>query len=165
MPISVDWGIYLFFAHRFDEAIIQFQKTLELDPDNTRAMSMLSASYEQNKDYVKSVAAYLDLLQKQGGKPEEIEAFRRDFEHGGMVAFWRRKLEAQKKDIRSGDNEAQMRAAYLHSALGEKDQAMKMLEAAYKKPYYKLCYIKVDPRYDNLRNDPRFTDLIERVGF
>lgn len=173
MPISVDSGIYLFFAHRFDEAIIQFQKTLELDPDNTRAMSMLSASYEQNKDYSKSVDAYdayLDLLKKQkktteGKQPDKIEPFRKDFERGGMTAFWRRKLESLKKDLHSGDNEAKMRAAYLHSALGEKDKAMKMLEAAYRKHYYKLCYIKVDPRYDNLRNDPSFIDLNKRVGF
>lgn len=164
-PISADIGIYHFFARRYDEAIAQLRKTLQLDPNSSKARGFLNASYEQNKNYDEAVNTYLDGMRKQGKAPEEIEAYQKAYAQKGMPAYWRKKLLALKPALASGDKSALIRAAYLHSALGEKNQAIEMLEAAYKKRYYALWYLNVDPRYDNVRNDPRFTDLLKRVGF
>ena len=165
MPISVDWGYYLFFARRFDESIAQFRKTLRFDPNNTNALSFMSAAYEAKGDYPQSVNAFLDLQRVRKRKPEEIEAIKTSFDQNGVNGYWRLKLEKLQPAINSGDSASAIRAAYLHSSLGEKDQAINLLEAAYKKHFYALWYMKVDPRYDNLRDDPRFADLLKRIGF
>ncbi|MBL8189057.1 MAG: hypothetical protein JNK38_13685, partial [Acidobacteria bacterium] len=165
MPISVDWGFYLFLARRFDQAIIQFRKTLRYDPNNLNALTFMSATYEAMGDHKQAVSTYLEFLRVRKRKPEEIEAIKTTFDQQGMTAYWRLKLGRLQPAISKGDPAAALRAAYLHSSLGEKDQAIALLEAAYQNRFYALWYMKVDPRYDNLRNDPRFTDLLKRVGF
>ena len=54
--------------------------------------------------------------------------------------------------------------ALIYTGLGEKDQALKWLEVAYKDKSLWMIFLKVDPRFDNLRSDPRFTDLLQRIG-
>jgi tetratricopeptide (TPR) repeat protein len=165
MPISVDWGYYLFFARRFDEAVAQFRKTLRFDPNNSNALTFMSATYEAMGDQKQAVNAYLEFLRVRNRPQEEIEAFKTTFDQQGMTAYWRMKLGRLQSAVSKGDPAAALRAAYLHSSLGEKDQAIALLETAYQKRFYALWYMKVDPRYDNLRNDPRFADLLKRVGF
>jgi Flp pilus assembly protein TadD len=54
--------------------------------------------------------------------------------------------------------------AAIHTALGEKDQAFELLRRAYEERYSGLVYLKNDPALDGLRSDPRFADLMRRVG-
>ena len=54
--------------------------------------------------------------------------------------------------------------AMIYAGLGEKDQAFAWLEKAYADRVWRLPYLKVEPRFDNLRSDPRFADLVRRVG-
>ena len=54
--------------------------------------------------------------------------------------------------------------AGFNAALGEKDKAFTILEKLYEKRAGELTAIKVDPRFDNLRDDPRFQDLVRRMG-
>ena len=54
--------------------------------------------------------------------------------------------------------------ALLHAGLGEKDQAFEYLENARKERSDSLVYLKIDPRLDDLRSDPRFAKLLERIG-
>jgi hypothetical protein len=57
------------------------------------------------------------------------------------------------------------RVAACYAALGEKDHAMAVLDQAYKAQEFVMFFLKVDPRFDSLRYDPRFQDLIHRIGF
>jgi tetratricopeptide (TPR) repeat protein len=54
--------------------------------------------------------------------------------------------------------------AVLYAAFGEKDQAFQWLEMGYQDHALVMTVLKVDPRFDNLRSDPRFADLLRRVG-
>lgn len=54
--------------------------------------------------------------------------------------------------------------AFIHAALGEKDKAFTWLEKAYEQHCAELFDLKVEPKYDSLRPDPRFTHLLERIG-
>ena len=54
--------------------------------------------------------------------------------------------------------------AYLYSILGEKDRAFVWLEKAYQQKTHGMPFLKEDPTWDNIRNDPRFSDLERRVG-
>jgi hypothetical protein len=53
--------------------------------------------------------------------------------------------------------------ATIHTALGNKDEAFRRLEQAYDQRFPLLSTIRVDPAFDNLRSDPRYTDLIRRL--
>lgn len=54
--------------------------------------------------------------------------------------------------------------ALVYAALGDKDEAFQWLERAYKEHDDDLALLKVDPRWDSLRGDPRFMSLLQRVG-
>ncbi len=54
--------------------------------------------------------------------------------------------------------------ALIYAGLGEKDQSLAWLEKAYQEHSSVLVYLKVEPRFDSLRSDPRFHDLVRRVG-
>jgi hypothetical protein len=62
---------------------------------------------------------------------------------------------------------AELRAhvAACYPALGEKDHAIAVLEQPYKAQEFVMFFLKVDPRFDSLRSDPRFQDLLHRIGF
>ena len=55
--------------------------------------------------------------------------------------------------------------AFIHAALGEKDEAFEWLEKAYEERDQGMLYLKVDPTLDPLRSDPRFQDLLRRMNF
>ena len=54
--------------------------------------------------------------------------------------------------------------AHVHIGLGENDRALEWLEKAYQQRYEGVIYIKCQPYYDNLRSDPRYHDLVKRIG-
>jgi tetratricopeptide (TPR) repeat protein len=51
-----------------------------------------------------------------------------------------------------------------YAGLGEKDQAFAWLEKAYEQHSFNMAWLNVEPRWDSLRSDPRFADLVRRVG-
>lgn len=55
--------------------------------------------------------------------------------------------------------------AMIYAGLGDKDQAFKELEKSYDERYFLMVWLKGEPRFANLRSDPRFQDLLRRVGF
>ena len=54
--------------------------------------------------------------------------------------------------------------AEIHTALGERDQALTDLENAYSQRSSWLVWLKVEPKFDALRSDPRYGELLKRVG-
>jgi len=54
--------------------------------------------------------------------------------------------------------------ALIYAGLGEKDQAFAWLDKGYEERAFQLQWIKIDPRWDSLRSDPRFEDLLHRIG-
>ena len=53
---------------------------------------------------------------------------------------------------------------YIYAALVDTDKAIAYLEKGYEERAFQMQFLKIDPRWDNLRDDPRFTDLMRRVG-
>ena len=151
-------GIKLNSARRFDEAIIQLQKTLALDPNFADVNYFLFEAYANKKMYAEAVAAYVKQKELDGDPITEIEAMKAAFAKSGWQGFLRHRssyLEAVSPD----------ELADYYARLGDKDKAIASLEKAYEERNEGLTFLKVDARYDNLRDDPRFQDLLRRVGF
>ena len=156
-------GWRMFYAHRPKQAIEQLRKTLEMDPNYFHAHVILANSYELNGMYEECVTEHLQLESRGGTSPEKINALKQAYAATGWKGFWRKKLEQmlEESDRKPG---FQKDLAIVYARLGEKDRALACLNKAYEEHDTWLVWIKVAPFYDTLRSDPRFTELVRKVG-
>jgi tetratricopeptide (TPR) repeat protein len=82
---------------------------------------------------------------------------------GGPKALWAKILEFRMEDVKKGDSDRPFDSARLYAKLGNRDEALKLLEKAYKINDGDFGWLKVDPDWDNLRDDPRFAELLVRL--
>ena len=166
-PVSVYYnrnlGMILYFARRYDEAIGQLHKTLELEPDMGLAWNWLWRAYEQKGQYDQSVEAYLKYygpIRRQG--PEAVAAFREAYARSGWKGFWRKTLDLHMEQAKRGANLNGL--AGIYARLGEKEQALFWLEKAVEQRDVTITLHIRNPFWDGYRSDPRFADLVRRMG-
>lgn len=158
LSVNRSYGESLLFGGRVDEAIVQFKKTVDLDPNFAGVHDSLSTAYQLKGNYAESVAEFAKARESYG--QNDIASLARDsFAKGGYPAF----LDAMTGEHRPPNLPSHFVAKFLAIA-GQKDRAMAELNKSYEKREYYLCYLKVDQRFDSLRSDPRFVDLVRRVG-
>jgi DNA-binding winged helix-turn-helix (wHTH) protein/TolB-like protein/Flp pilus assembly protein TadD len=166
-PVSAHYNrnvaMILYFARRYDEAIEQCQKALELDPDMVSVYVWLGAAYEQKGLYDQAVKAYLKPEVLSGIGPEAGLAMREAYAALGWKGLWQKALELMKGQAKHWNaNTSQL--AEIYARLGEKDQAFALLEKAYEQRLTKMKFLNTDPVWDGLRSDPRYADLVRRMG-
>jgi serine/threonine-protein kinase len=161
-PMSLEansaYGGALFFARRYDESIEHLQKVLGLDANYFPAHRYLAFNYEMKGDYAARIAESVKINEITGSH-QRAEAMKKSFERGGWQGF----LRDATVDNSPLDLHGYLVATFC-AELGEKDKAFAILEKLYEERNGELVLIKVDPRLDNLRDDPRFQDLMRRVG-
>jgi serine/threonine protein kinase/tetratricopeptide (TPR) repeat protein len=144
-----------FFARQYSHAIEQANKTLEIDPDNTEAIRILARTYGQLGNYQQAMEQWVrnERLQDHETRGEELM---RVFEKSGYTGYLA-------EDARNSEAEGDYyHAATDHSLLGEKDLAFADLEKSFAQRT--IVDVNLDPRFDRLRSDPRFADLLHRIG-
>jgi serine/threonine protein kinase/tetratricopeptide (TPR) repeat protein len=144
-----------FLAREYSHAIEQANKTLEIDPNNAMAISTLGHTYEQLGDYKHAMEQWVKLEQLHGHEARATELLR-IFEKSGYMTYLRK---TAKDSEAEGDYD---RAAGNYAMLGEKDAAFAALEKEFARRG--VVDINIDPRFDNIRSDPRFADLLRRIG-
>jgi DNA-binding winged helix-turn-helix (wHTH) protein/TolB-like protein len=166
-PLSViinsDTGKYLYFARRYDQAIAQFQKTLELDADFFDAHFYLGLTYAEKGLYAEAVAQ-LERVKNSGDRAWVLAGFGYIYGRQGRKDAARQVLK-ELRQLSSHSRLAPVALAVVYAELGEEDQALVWLEQGYNVRCVGLTGLKSAPAYDSLRPDPRFADLIRRVGF
>ncbi len=162
-PVSAHYNrnvaMILYFARRYDEAIEQCQRTLELDPNMLTAYNWLWRAYEQKGLYDQAVEAYLKTGQIN---PEAVAALRGAYATSGWKGFWRKALDVNMERAKRGVNLHALAENY--ARLGEKDQALYWLEKAIERREAVITIHNRNPFWDGFRSDPRFADLIRRMG-
>jgi eukaryotic-like serine/threonine-protein kinase len=153
-----DRGRILYYSRRYDEAIVQLKRTIELKVELESAWSWLRRAYEMKGDD----AGAFDSFIKSRKNPERIEAFRKAYETAGYQAVERKFLEFSKLDEQPGSNFYEM--AIVSLRVGEREQAFAYLNKAVETRQWEVASLNIDPQLDNLRADPRFTELVKRVG-
>ena len=152
---------FLYHARRYDDAIVQIKRTLELDPTSTLAHHLLGccllwkgdaagaiAEFERSKIMVAG-AWYQGLLgyaHATSGDRPKTEQILRELEQM-----------AKRQYVSS------TAFADIHLGLGEKEKALDWLEKAYQDQESACWYLKVDPIYDRVRDEPRFEALVQKV--
>jgi TolB-like protein len=160
LVINRNYGESLFFARRYDESIAQLKKTLELDAKFAQAHSSLSTAYQLTGRFAESVEE-LAKSTEMNGNSERAALMRKSFAEGGWEGYLRMVV---REDGIADLASPTYFAAVCYVALGEKDNAFTELNRAYEKREYRLTFLKVDPRFDPLRSDARFSELLRKVG-
>jgi serine/threonine protein kinase/Tfp pilus assembly protein PilF len=156
-------GAMLFWARQYDQAVEQLRKTLELDPNILRPRELLVLAYAHKGMYAEAMAECEIIRLLPGGNLVSRALL------GYVDALAGRRDEALNilqglKPLLEGSLLLLYRAAFLCAALNERDQAFELLDKACDERFALMIYLKVYAVFDNLRSDPRFQDLLRRVG-
>jgi TolB-like protein/DNA-binding winged helix-turn-helix (wHTH) protein/tetratricopeptide (TPR) repeat protein len=159
--INADVAELLVIAHHYDESIAQSRKTIEMDPNFALAHNQLAQAYLQKHMYGEAVPELQRALQLSGGSPTIIANLARAYVASGKRNEATRLLnDLKERSIHGYSNGSEI--ATIYASLGDTDQAMKWLEKAYEERFNPGVLLR--PGFDPLRSDPRFQDLVHRVG-
>ena len=180
----------LSFVGRHDEAIQESKRAHELDPLSIGIWSDIGRLYYFARDYDKAIEEFRNVLEifpdpglhsdialalsAKGLHNEAIEeCLKTDFKDwniGFIYGVAGKKKEAQEildyyLELSKKEFVAPAFIAFIYIGLGEKDKAFEWLEKTYEQREAWIDLLKVSPRFDSLRSDPRFQDLVERMNF
>lgn len=162
--INANIGWLYYFARQYDPALEQLQKTLEMEPSFLSTHVKIGWVYEQKRMYPEAVAEFQKALALAGDEVNVMALF------GNAYALQGEKAKAR-KIINELIGQSKNRyvspywIAIIYASLGEKDQAFKWLENAFQERSGGVVWLKVEPKLDPLRSDPRFKSLESQLGF
>ncbi len=145
----------------YPKAIAQNQLVLQSDPNDLVANNQISDCYFYAGNYDEYVESHERVLQILG-RPELAAEFKRAYATAGIKGVYRWYI-AQDSDASKAGYDPLM-VAENYALLGDKTDAFVWLEKAYQQHSSGLIFLKVDPEFDGLRSDPRYTDLVRRMG-
>ncbi len=156
-------GWHLLYLHRETEAIAECRNALAIEPENSSGYMCLWGAYYRKSMPREALAAahqFFSVLKDN----EAIAALDRGAAAGGYRTAMRMAGEVLEGRSRS-QYVSGMRIARLYAHAGERDRALQWLEKAYQRREVNLAHINVGWDWDDLRPDPRFTDLLRRMNF
>ncbi len=150
-------------AREYERALEQSFKTLEMEPLFTPAQHTLGLAYEQMGKHGEAIAAFQRALTGSGGNPVPLAALA----HAYATAGRRREATGKLNELRQLSKQGYVPPYWMalaHAGLGEKEMGFVWLEKALEEHDVWLVWLKREPRFDVLRNDPRFEHLLRRIG-
>lgn len=158
---NINYGYAFLAARQYDRAIEIFKKTPELNPNFPPTHYALADAYFGKGMYAEAIAKLQEIIRLEGGS-SGIQAFlgviyARSGNRDRAQAILKQ-LEMHKQHVSPSN------LAVLYASLGERDKAFASLEKAYAARASWLRTLKYDSSFDPLRDDPRFADLLRRVG-
>jgi TolB-like protein len=162
LNVNSDLAGILLAAGRYNQSIEQTRKALELDPNFWWAYQNLGLAYERKKQYPEAIAA-LEKARLVDVNPSSLGYL------GYVYAAAGKKAEAQKvleelKELSRKRYVSPYNIACIYAGLNDKDQAFEWLERGYQERSFFMANLKAETVLDNLHDDPRYQDLLKRVG-
>ncbi len=163
--ISTLLGMSYYFSRKFDESIAEGQKTLNMAPDYLPVYLWLGMAYEQSGQYMKSIDILVKGKNLTSGTDTKISALLAHvYARAGRTELAVSELDElnirAKRQYVSAFN-----VARINLGLGNKEEALTWLEKGYEERATWLTWINVDPSFDDLRTEPRFQSIINRMNF
>ena len=163
--ISVGIGNIHMWARRYDETIVVCKKLADENPTFAEVHSCLASAYWAKRMYPEVIKEWKVYGQLYGDKKQS--EFASALEQGFRLAGWKgaltKGIEIRQAQRKTGYSSA-YKIAQLYADLGNKDQAFKWLNTAYQERDFNLIGLKTDFLLDPLRSDPRFAELVRKVG-
>ena len=154
-----------------DEAIAQYKKTIELFPDFLSPHNNLATDYEAKGMYSEAIEQRLIQFKLIGFSPENLKNLQLAFEKDGYKGFVQKQIDIQLDSQRSSlekDKNAFLpafRIAIDYARLQDKDKTFEYLNKAYDQREPQISELKIRLPFIFLRDDPRFKELVKKVGF
>ena len=174
-PLSVNVNtaaaMLFYFAHQFDRAQKQARNALELDPNFYPAHSVLADVYQATNAYEAALQERERVASLAGNEEMRfrITALKRAYNAGGLKEMYREQVKWLQKTganpfLPTVQGPAHFGLAIAYAHLGENDRAFEQLEQRYRERGFEMLTLKNNPDLDPLRSDPRFQDLVRRIG-
>jgi TolB-like protein/DNA-binding winged helix-turn-helix (wHTH) protein/Flp pilus assembly protein TadD len=159
--INADLAELLGLAHSYDESIRQSRKTIEMDPNFALAHNQLAQAYLQKHMTAEAVAELQKAVKLSGDSPTCMANLARAYVASGKRGEAVKLLDDLKKRSSSGYSNAP-EIAMIYASLGDTDQAMSWLEKGFEERFNPGVLLR--PGFDPLHSDPRFQNLLRRIG-
>jgi serine/threonine-protein kinase len=156
-------GIIFYYARQYDQAIGPLRKAIEMNPNFPPAHRVLGWVCEQQGLSEETIAAFQNAVTTSGRNVSMLADL------GRADGLSGEKGEAQKgldelKSLAQHRYVSPYELALIYTGMGERDQALEKLEEACQEHYWSVAYLNVHPVWDGLRSDPRFTELVKKMG-
>jgi TolB-like protein/cytochrome c-type biogenesis protein CcmH/NrfG len=152
-----------YHARNYDAAIDQARRTIEQYPTYPLPYIWLGSAYREKKMYAEALEQFSKGRQFSGDRPAFIALYGHAHAISGDADGARKAL----ADLQHAAQSRYVSSIYfaaIYMGLGEKDKALDWLERAYTERNDRLVYFGVDPIADPLRSEPRFTQLLHKIG-
>jgi len=164
LNLNVHLGWHYLYARQYDQAIDQLNKAVDMDRTFADAYIWIGLADEQIGNYPDAIAAFqrtLDLLPE--GRPEAQALLAHTYAVSGKRGEALR-IVGELQDLAKRKYVSSYQIAAIYAGLGDKNQAFAWLEKAYQERADGLVNLRVEQRFDGLRDDPRFAELVRRIG-
>jgi len=162
-PLSTTAGTFLqtlyMFLGDYPKALELCQSALQVNPEATVHYDMFDA-YAALAMYDKATDNLAEEYRHQG-RPQQADAIRESYTHDGFKAMLRQKIAIEKNE--ASEDYYPYGVAESYMLLGDKDEALVWLDKAYE-THSGILFLKVDPYWKKIRSDPRYTNLLRRMG-
>ncbi len=162
LPINTDLGQSLYFARRYEESAWQLEKTLEMDGSFSRACVLLGAVYERQGRLMPAIELLNRAVKCAEGNALAVSGQG----HARALAGQRheaRRIASDLQRLAGGRYVSNYNIALIYVGLQDWDEALTFLEQAVGQRDVWLVWLKVNPRFDELRKEPRFVELLRIV--
>lgn len=159
---SLGWRFYM--ARQYDRAIQQLRNTLEMDPSYELPHLVLGLSYAQKRDFGLAIPELRKAVELSHGTPLMTSALANAYARSGNKAEAERLL----ADLISESKKQYVSPYYfavLYVGLGKPEEAIDWLEKAFADRSNGMVFLKVEPELDDLRSNPRFVTLQQKLNF
>jgi TolB-like protein/Tfp pilus assembly protein PilF len=154
-------GFVYWSGRRFDLAIESCKKALELDPNSVQALAWLGLSHVAKGEFATAVT----VLEQCAALSQRATVPTALLGEGYATLGDRNRAQAVLQELLGRSHVSAYFTARIYAALGENDEAFKWLKSGYEEHAEWMTLLKVDPRFDDLRPDPRMVDLMRRMNF
>ena len=161
--IATDVGFILYYSGDYDMAINELQASLELNSTYGLTHLWLARAYQEKKLYDEAISEYRETMNILPDWPVALAGIGNVYVEAGNIT------EAQKiLDTLSLLKQSQFVTAYgialVHAGMGDSDSTFKWLNKAYDERSNWLVWLKTDPRWESIRTDERYAELVRKVG-
>jgi DNA-binding winged helix-turn-helix (wHTH) protein len=148
-------GMILYYSRRYDEAIEQWRQVVDTDPTDIESLRWLMNVYELKGEHSSAFEVRIRQMEMSGAPPEDIETTKVAFNESGWPGVLKSTVDPKRPSMSTATKYAQ---------LGDNDRAIQSLEDMFERRAIMVIQSGREPRLDPLRNDPRFIDLLKRIG-
>jgi len=160
--VNTGYGLHLFYGRRYEEAIAAQERTLELDPSFSPALRSLGGAFEQTGRFDEAIATYERAHALLPGELSAKALLAHAYAVSGRTAK-ARELLAELTAASGARYVAPFTLAAIRVGLGEHDAALELLDRAWRGHDRGMAWLKVSPRFDPLRGEAKFEEILRRL--